>query len=158
MKYLDGSRIYPALLLVGAILGLGLLGYWILSPFLAAIAWALVLAVAFQGPWTFLRRRLPHSPNLAAGLLTLAIGLLVLLPAVILLGTVAGQVNQVVQDLILKLNTANVRSFHDLIQLPAITNLLDNLKDRAGMTSSSACPRCSRGSPPSSPSASSTAC
>ena len=134
MKYLDGSRLYPALLLVGAILGLGIVGYQILSPFLAAIAWALVLAVAFQGPWGCLRRRLPNSPNLAAGLLTLAIGLLVLLPAAILLGTVAGQVNQVAQDLITRLNTANVRSFSDLIRLPAVAGVLDNLTDRAGMT------------------------
>ena len=134
MKFSDGSRIYPGLLLVGAILGLGALAFRVLSPFLAAIAWALVLAVAFQTQWTFLRRRLPKSPNLAAGLLTGAIGLVVLLPAAILLSTVASQVNKVVLELVGKLNTANVKSFSDLIQLPAVARILDHLKDRAGMT------------------------
>jgi predicted PurR-regulated permease PerM len=134
MRFNEGPRVYSALLLVGAIFGFGLLSFAILSPFLAAIAWAIVLAVAFQSPWALLQRQLPRSPNLAAGLLTLAIGLLVLLPSAILLSVVASQVNKLAFEIIARLNTANVRSFGDLIRLPAVASVLDTLKDRAGMT------------------------
>ena len=134
MKMDDGSRIYGALVLVLAIAGLGVLCFAVLSPFLAAIAWAVVLGVAFQPQRAFLERKLPRSPNLAAAILTTAIGLLVLLPATVLLSVVASQVNKLVQALLAWLGTANVRSFSDLIRVPAVTSLLDTLKDRAGMT------------------------
>ena len=134
MKTSDSARIYGGLVFLAAILGLGLLSFTVLSPFLAAIAWAAVLAVAFQAQLTFLRRKLPRSPNLAAGLLTVAIGLLVLLPAAILLSVVASQVNKLVVEVIGRLNAANVKSFGDLIRMPAVTAILDTLKDRAGMT------------------------
>jgi len=134
MKMADSSRIYGTLVFILAIVGLGGLGLAVLSPFLGAIAWAGVLGVAFEPPRAFLQRRLPRHPNLAAGLLTLGIGLLVLLPAAILLGVVAGQVNKLVLEVLGRLNAANVRSFGDLIRMPAVAALLDTLKDRAGMT------------------------
>ena len=134
MKVSDRSRIYAALVLILAILGLGIVDAWVMSPFIAAIAWAIVLAVAFQGPWNAWQRRWPRWPNLGAGALTAVIGLLVLLPAIILLSVVAGQVNKLIQEILTRLNTSNVKSFSDLIQLPAMARLLDSLKDHLGMT------------------------
>ena len=134
MKTSDSARIYGGLVFLLAILGLGTLSFTVLSPFLAAIAWAVVLGVAFQPQMAFLRRKLPRSPSLAAALLTVAIGLLVLLPAAILLSVVASQVNKLVTEVISRLNAANVRSFGDLVRMPSVTAVLDTLKDRAGMT------------------------
>jgi len=67
------SRIYAVIFFLLAALGVGFVCYRVLAPFLAAIAWAIVLAVAFQKPWSFLERRMPRHRNLAAALLTLAI-------------------------------------------------------------------------------------
>lgn len=134
MRLSDSSRIYAALVFIGGILCLGALSFAILSPFFSAIAWALILAVAFQPQVNYLQRKLPRSPTIAASLLTLAIGLLVLLPALLVLGVVASQVNKLAVEIMAKLNTANVKSFSDLIHLPAVSSVLDGLKDRAGMT------------------------
>ena len=134
MRTSDSARIYGGLVFLLAVLGLGALSLTVLRPFLAAIAWAVVLGVAFQPQLAFLQRRLPRWPNLAAGLLTAAIGLVVLLPAALLLSVVASQVNKLVLEVIARLNAANVKSFGDLVRMPAVTAILDTLKDRAGMT------------------------
>jgi predicted PurR-regulated permease PerM len=134
MKMLNNARIYGSAVAILAILGLVLVSIQVLVPFLAAIAWAVVLGVTFQPQWGFLQRRLPNRPNLSAALLTAAIGLLVLLPAAILISVIASQINHLAVDIIGRLNAGNVRSFSDLIRMPWVSRVLDTLKDRAGMS------------------------
>jgi len=134
LKQAGYRRIYSVCFMAAATLGIGYLCLRILGPFLAAIAWAVVLAVAFRTPWAFLQRRLGRRRNLAAGILTLGIGLLVLLPTGLLIGVVASQANDAAGALSARLSAANVRSFQDVIELPAVAHVLDGLKDRAGIS------------------------
>ena len=130
----ENRRIYTTCFLAAAAVGIGYLCFQILGPFLAAIAWAVVLAVAFHPPWLFLQRKLGPRRNLAAGTLTLAIGLLVLLPTGLLIGVVASQVNEVAGVVTAKLTAAHLRSFQDVIQLPTVAQALDSLKARVGVS------------------------
>jgi predicted PurR-regulated permease PerM len=129
----DNARIYSIVFLGAATLGIGLLCFRVLSPLLAAIAWAIILAVAAQAPMVFLRRKLPKHPNLSAGILTLVIGLLFILPAGLLIGVVTSQVIDVVGRITTRLNAAHVTSFSDFVQMPAVAHILDEIKNRAGM-------------------------
>lgn len=129
----DHAGLYSAAFLGAATLGIGWVGYQVVAPFLAAIAWAIVLAVASRGPWGFLRRKLPRWPNATAAALTLTIGLLVVLPAGLLIGVVTRQLLEVTNGITARLAAAHVSSFGDLVALPAVAHFLDGLKDRAGI-------------------------
>ncbi len=87
----ENSRVYTVIFFLLATLGFGYLCYRVLMPFLAAIAWAIILAVALQAPWQALARKMPRHRGLAAGLFTVGTALLVILPTVLLIGVLATQ-------------------------------------------------------------------
>lgn len=134
MDRADGSRAYTVIFLVLAALGIGYVCVRVLTPFLAAIAWAIILAVAFQGPWTYLERRMPDRRGLAAALLTLAIALLVLLPAGLFAGVLASQTIDVANRVSHKLSDLHVTSFSDVVALPKVADALDGIRSRAGIS------------------------
>lgn len=68
------------------------LTFWVLSPFLAALAWAGILAYVTWPLHVRLCRRLPGRDNLAALLMTLGVGATLLLPMVWVLFTLVGDV------------------------------------------------------------------
>jgi predicted PurR-regulated permease PerM len=68
------------------------LTFWVLSPFLAALAWAGILAYVTWPLHQRLSRRLPGRDNLAALLMTLGVAATLLLPLVWVLFTLVGDV------------------------------------------------------------------
>ncbi|ODU13663.1 MAG: AI-2E family transporter [Thiobacillus sp. SCN 64-35] len=68
------------------------LTFWVLSPFLAALAWAGILAYVTWPLHVRLCRRLPGRDNLAALLMTLGVGATLLLPMVWVLFTLVGDI------------------------------------------------------------------
>ena len=68
------------------------LTFWVLSPFLAALAWAGILAYVTWPLHQWLSRRLPGRDNLAALLMTLGVAATLLLPLVWVLFTLVGDV------------------------------------------------------------------
>jgi predicted PurR-regulated permease PerM len=134
MDRADGFRSYTVIFLVLATLGIGYLCVRVLTPFLGAIAWAIILAVAFQGPWAYLERRMPNRRNLAAALLTLGIAILVLLPAGLFVGVLASQTIDVANRVSSRLSDLHVTSFSDVVALPKVADALDGLRSRAGIS------------------------
>ncbi|HVN32081.1 MAG TPA: AI-2E family transporter [Thermoanaerobaculaceae bacterium] len=128
------KRTYTIIFLALAALVIGYLCYKILTPFLAAIAWAVIIAVAFQVPWAWLERRMPKHRSLAAALLTLAIALIVLLPGGLFAGVLASQAIDVANKVSAKLGSMNIRSYADFIALPQVANVLDRVQTRVGMS------------------------
>lgn len=61
----------------------------LLMPYATPIAWAVVLAVFFYPAYRLMLRLMPGRPSLAAGLVTLAVFLLAVVPALLLTGVVA---------------------------------------------------------------------
>jgi predicted PurR-regulated permease PerM len=131
---METKRTYAVIFLALAALGIGFLCYKILAPFLAAIAWAIIIAVAFQAPWAWFERKMPKRRSLGAALLTLAIALIVLLPAGLLSGVLASQAIDVANRVSTKLGSLNVRSYSDVIALPQVASLLDRVQTRLGMS------------------------
>lgn len=68
------------------------LTFWVLSPFLASLAWAGILAYVTWPLHQWLSRRLPGRDKLVALLMTLGVAATLLLPLVWVMFTVAGDV------------------------------------------------------------------
>ena len=128
------SRAYTFVFFVVATVAVGFLCYRILTPFLAAIAWAVVLAVAFQTPWSWLERKMPTRPALAAIIFTLGVALVVLLPAILFIGVLASQAIDAANAVAAKLSGLNIRSFSDFIALPSVAERLDGLQRHLGIS------------------------
>ena len=128
------SRIYPIAVFALAATGIGALTLKILAPFGTAIAWAIVLSVGFTGPWGFLERRMPGRRGLAAVLMTLAIGLLVLLPAASLVGVLANEAIGVVERASAALDAQHVSGLEDVVRIPAVKSALAVMQARGGLT------------------------
>ncbi len=134
MEEINHARIYAVVFFLLAVAGIGLVCYRVLLPFLAAIAWAIILAVAFQRPWSFLERRMPRHRNLAAAVLTLAIAAGVLVPAGLLVGVLANQVIGMATKVTTGLSAEEVRSFSDFVALPKVASALDSVRIWAGVS------------------------
>jgi len=134
MEVATTNRTYAVIFVVLAAVGVGFICFRVLSPFLAAIAWAIVIAVAFQAPWAWLERRMPKHRSLAAALLTLAIALIVILPGGLLAGVLTSQVIDLATRVSAKLSSMNVRSFSDFVALPQVAGFLDGVQSRAGIS------------------------
>jgi len=130
----EHSSAYTVIFFLLATLGIGFLCYRVLTPFLAAIAWAIILAVAFQTPWQALERRMPRRRVLAAALFTIGIALIVLLPAGVFVGVLTSQAIDAANRLAARLSDLHVRSFSDLVALPRVAGALDGIQHRLGIS------------------------
>jgi predicted PurR-regulated permease PerM len=133
MEPIDNSRTYIVVFLLLAVAGIGYLSYRVLVPFLGAIAWATILAIALQRPWTALERRMSGRRGLAAGLLTVLVALTLLLPAALLIGVLASQALDLVSRISTTLSSQHIRSFSDVVAIPAVSNALDAAQHRLGI-------------------------
>ncbi|MDT3705882.1 MAG: AI-2E family transporter [Thiobacillus sp.] len=68
------------------------LSLWVLSPFLASLAWSGILAYVTWPLYQWLRRRLPGRDSLAAVLMTLGVAAMLLLPLVWVLLTLVDDI------------------------------------------------------------------
>ncbi len=130
----DNARLYALAAFALAALALGFLSFRILKPFLGSVAWAIILAVAFRRPWLALEARLPRHRSLAAGLMVLAIVLVVLMPFGAFAGAVAAQAADAGSAIAAALKQENIRSFSDFIKVPAIAEMIEAVQARAGVS------------------------
>ncbi|HSS77883.1 MAG TPA: AI-2E family transporter [Thermoanaerobaculia bacterium] len=126
-------QVYRILFFLVALFGVSYLVFEVLKPFFAALAWAVVLAVVFAAPWQALARRMPKRRGLAAGLLTVAIGLVVLLPAGLFVGVLTSQAVKAAGQAVDALHSRNISSFSDVVAMPEAARFLDAMKTRLGI-------------------------
>jgi predicted PurR-regulated permease PerM len=134
MAYGTGNRIYSAGFLIAACLLIGVLAVRILLPFVAAIAWAAILAVVFHAPWTFLERRMSRRRNLAAALMSLVIALVVLLPAALFAGLLTSQALDAAGRVSEALQSQHVTSLSDVVALPGVADFLGRAESQFGVS------------------------
>ena len=127
-----GRRVYAGSFLGVLVIGVAILAVVVLKPFLAAIAWAIVIAVGGQAPWRVLDRCLAPRRSLAAGMMCLGVTLVVILPAGIIGSVLFGQATHAVTLLRDELRSRQVASFADVIALPWVTEALRWVEVRAG--------------------------
>ena len=134
MSESPASRIYPIAVFSLVALGIGSLAMKTLAPFGTAFAWAIVLTVGFTGPWRFVEQKMPRRRGLAALLVTLAIGLLVLLPAAFLAGVLVNEAIGVVSRTSALLAAKHVSGVEDVLRIPAVNEALHWVEAKAGVT------------------------
>jgi predicted PurR-regulated permease PerM len=128
------SRIYPILVFALAAIATGSLAWKVLAPFGAAFAWAVVLAVGFSGPWRLLEARMPRRRSLAAVLMTLAVGLLVVLPAALLAAALVNEAVAVLGRATAALAERKLSGLEDVLAIPAVARVLAWVEIRTGLT------------------------
>lgn len=133
MNESPAARVYPLLAFSVVLLGVVALVLKVLGPFLGAIAWSVVLGVAFRGPYAWLERKLAPRQNLAAGLATAAIAVLVLLPALLLIGALVAQVAEAAQTLAARARSGDLGVFSAVFSEPGLGRLLASAEARTGV-------------------------
>ncbi len=130
------ARVYPAAYFAVLLLFVGGLSYVVLRPFLSGILWAAVLAVALWPLWRKVRERAGKRQNLAAGLFSLAVALVVLLPAVLLGTALVNQASGAAVAIRQKLRASDVHSWNDVLAIPGVDHALGWVRDTAGLSMS----------------------
>jgi predicted PurR-regulated permease PerM len=128
------TSFYPAVFLLAMLLGVGALSWIVLRPFLAGILWASVVAVALWPLWTRVRERSRRREGLAAGLFTLAVSLVVLLPAVVLGGAIVKQATSAAAAIGERLRDSDVRSLGDVLAIPGVAHAVGWVRDTTGVS------------------------
>jgi predicted PurR-regulated permease PerM len=126
------SGAYPILIYCVLGGGIGWVAFKLLAPFLAAIAWAIVLAVAFHRPWAWLEARFPERRNLSAVALSLAIGLVVILPGASLAGVLAWQASDAAGRVVAELRSRNVHGMEDVLAIPPFDRVAGFVAEKSG--------------------------
>jgi predicted PurR-regulated permease PerM len=117
---------------------LGVALFWMLRPFLAPLFWAGLLAMLVFPANLALRRGLRGRNGMAALLLTAAVVLIVVLPAVIGVSLVVTQAT----DLVVRLQTM-AKAYHvaapgDVLALPAVNDAIHWVSERVPVTAEQA--------------------
>lgn len=113
---------------------LALLMYRILEPFLAPLAWAVVLAFLMHPLQVRLSRRLRHRRGVAAALLTSLTFVIFVGPLALIGGAFAAQVGQLVRSLRKFVSDFQIASVDDLTQLPAAQRILSWIEAHLAIT------------------------
>ncbi len=134
MPQYRSAHLYPIVFLLVLLVAVGGLSYLVLRPFVAGILWASVIAVALWPLWARVRSRAGRRQGLAAGLFSLAIALVVLLPATVLGLAVVNQASGAAAAIGANLKARDVHSWSDLFANPVADRALAWLHDSAGVS------------------------
>ncbi|MFI5119847.1 MAG: AI-2E family transporter [Thermoanaerobaculia bacterium] len=129
------GRTYPLVFFLLLVVGIGILCFVVLRPFLTSIAWSVVLAVALWPLWVRLRERLPRRAALAAAVFSVSTGLVVLLPGAVLGKAIVNQASAAATAIGEKLRARELRSFGDVLAVPGVGRAFGWIEARTGLTS-----------------------
>jgi predicted PurR-regulated permease PerM len=125
---------YALAFLVLLVLGTGVLCFVVLRPFLTAIAWGAILAVALWPLWRRLKKRFPRRTTLAAAAFSISAGIVVLLPAVLLGKAIVNQASTAATSLVEKLRARELRSLGDVLAVPGVGRAIAWAQERTGLS------------------------
>jgi predicted PurR-regulated permease PerM len=129
-----GLTFYRRTFALAIVAVLALLLYRILEPFLAPLAWAIVLAFLMHPLQVRLARKLRHRRGLSAALLTCLTFVVFVGPLTLIGGAFAVQVGRLVVSLQTFVKTFQIGSVDDLTQLPAAQHALAWLEEHFGLS------------------------
>ena len=107
------SRRVSILILGGIVVAIGLVFYRVIQPFLFSLLFACVVGVLFRPVFTWVERVLKGRRRIAAGLTTLAILLMVVVPLLTATALTAWQLFDVASDLVVWANPKNETGLSD---------------------------------------------
>lgn len=116
------------------VVGTAALCFVVLRPFLTAIAWGTILAVALWPLWRGLKKMMPRRKTLAAVVFSISAGLVVLLPAFLLGKAIVNQASEAVTRIGEKLRAREVRSPGDLLAVPGVGKAIAWIHEKTGLS------------------------
>ncbi|HEY3350588.1 MAG TPA: AI-2E family transporter [Thermoanaerobaculia bacterium] len=134
MPQFRSAHLYPVVFLLALLVAVGTLSFVVLRPFFGGILWASVVAVALWPLWAKVRARAGKRQDLAAGLFTLAVALVVLLPAVVLGAAILNQAAGAATAIGHKLKESDVRSWNDVLAIPGVERAQNWVRDTVGLS------------------------
>lgn len=124
--------VFFALVYFTGLLGTAVLMFMLLWPFLSAIAWAGVIALAAYPLHRWFLRRFRGRENLAAAFTTTTVFLIVVVPLAVLLVVFAGEATQVVINLQDYAAQGHIPGKEELLSNPKIQEMLKELEPYIG--------------------------
>lgn len=116
------------------VLGTGALCFVVLRPFLTAIAWGAILAVALWPLWRRLKARVPRRTTLAAAAFSVSAGLVILLPSILLAKAIVNQASAAATKLGETLRARELRSLGDVLAVPGVGRAIAWVQERTGLS------------------------
>jgi predicted PurR-regulated permease PerM len=129
---MDRRLLVTLLTFTGLIAGLYLI-FTILTPFLSAIGWAIVIAIATYPLYRRLQQRLPSRTNLSAALMTAAVFLVILVPTTVVLSLLVKEAVRAERALVALLERDAVGGLDQILQHPVLVPWIEHVKGWAGM-------------------------
>lgn len=134
MPQFRNARLYPIVFLLVLLVAVGGLSYAVLRPFFSGILWATIVAVALWPLWARVRSRAENRQGLAAGLFTLAVALVVLLPAVLLGAAILNQAAGAATAAAARLKESDVHSWNDVLAIPGVERVSAWVRETVGLS------------------------
>lgn len=129
----DATATLPRRVLVGTLLlGLAVLAFRIVQPFIASIAWALILCYVTWPLYTRLRTRVGNRHNVAALLMTILLALALVLPLAWLVLLLEGELVNLYQSLAERLTQGPIVLPEQMRSLPVLGEELQRIVERVG--------------------------
>lgn len=129
----DDAMTLPRRALIGVLLvGLVVLAFRVIQPFLASIVWALILCYVTWPGYVRLRHIVGERPNIAALLMTLLLALALVVPLVWLVLLLEGELVHLYQSLAKQLASGPLVLPESIRQLPVIGDELQRIVERLG--------------------------
>jgi len=129
---MDRTLLITLFAYTGLIVGLYLI-FTILAPFLPAIGWAIVIAIATYPLYQRLQQQLGDRKNLSAALMTLIVFLVILVPTTIVISLLVKEVVRAERALAMFVEHDSAGILDQLLHHPSLEPWIDRFRDWAGM-------------------------
>jgi len=93
------NRVLEVVIRIGLLIFLSVSCFYILRPFVPVILWGMIIAIAVYPAYRWMRVRLGNRGTLAATLITMILLCAVVVPAVLLTGTLVGGIHTITADI-----------------------------------------------------------
>jgi len=93
------NRVLEVVIRIGLLIFLSVFCFYILRPFLPVILWGIIIAIAVYPAYRWMRVRLGNRGTLTATLITMILLFAVIVPAVLLTGTLVGGIHTITADI-----------------------------------------------------------
>jgi len=129
---MDRTLLVTLFAYTGLIAGLYLI-FTILAPFLPAIGWAIVIAIATYPLYQRLQKQFGNRKNLSAALMTLIVFLVLLVPTTVVLSLLVKEVVRAERAMAAFVDRDSAGLLDQLLHHPSLEPWIDRLRDWAGM-------------------------
>jgi len=129
---MDRTLLVTLFAYTGIVAGLYLI-FTILAPFLPAIGWAIVIAIATYPFYVRLHSKLADRPNLSAALMTLVVFTVILVPTTVVMSMLVKEIVRAERALAALIGNDGAGQLDQILHHPFLTPWIERIQGWAGM-------------------------